>query len=56
MLGDCRSSLNVSTGVEPSCTDNSAVIAGGVGGVMTLSVSHHTHPSPDTEKDHQLPK
>ena len=30
--------LDVSTGVEPSCTDNSAVIAGGVGGVMTLII------------------
>ena len=28
----------MSTGVEPSCTDNSAVIAGGVGGVMTLII------------------
>ena len=28
----------VSTGVEPSCADNSAVIAGGVGGVMTLII------------------
>ena len=30
--------LDVSTDVEPSCTDNSAVIAGGVGGVMTLII------------------
>ena len=28
----------MSTDVEPSCTDNSAVIAGGVGGVMTLII------------------
>ena len=28
----------MSTGVESSCTDNSAVIAGGVGGVMTLII------------------
>ena len=28
----------MSTEVEPSCTDNSAVIAGGVGGVMTLII------------------
>ena len=38
MLRVVRSSLNVSTGVEPSCADNSAVIAGGVGGVMTLII------------------
>ena len=37
-LGIVRSSLNGSTGVEQSCTDNSAVIAGGVGGVMTLII------------------
>ena len=37
-LGIVRSSLNGSTDVEPSCTDNSAVIAGGVGGVMTLII------------------
>ena len=28
----------MSTGVEPLCADNSAVIAGGVGGVMTLII------------------
>ena len=28
----------MSTEVEPSCADNSAVIAGGVGGVMTLII------------------
>ena len=37
-MGVVRSSLNVSTEVEQSCTDNSAVIAGGVGGVMTLII------------------
>ena len=36
--GIVRSSLNVSTEVETSCTDKSAVIAGGVGGVMTLII------------------
>ena len=34
-LGVVRSSSNVSRDV---CTDNSAVIAGGVGGVMTLII------------------